>query len=87
VRVLAGVAWVWAESLDVAPAVRALAAGRARCDAGLSHGARVVLVEHGFVVITGADERRRARCRPTGRAAFRRGRPLQLRVVNAKAYI
>ena len=90
-RVLAGITWVWADSLDITPAVRTLAAGCARCGVGLNRGARVVavvvLIVREFVVITGADERHRARCRPTGRAAFRRGRPLQRRVVNAKAYI
>lgn len=89
-RVLAGVAWVWADALDIAPTVSTLAAGRAWCGVGLNRGAHVVVVVvvHGeFVVITCADERHRARCRPTGRATFRRRRPLQRRVVNAKAYI
>ena len=88
-RVLAGITWVWTDSLDVTPAVRTLAAGCARCGVGLNRGARVVaviVVVREFVVITCADKRHRARCRPTGRAAFRRGRPLQRRVVNAKAY-
>ena len=81
---LAVVAGVWAETLDIAPAMRALAAGRAWGGAGLSYSSHGPIV-HGFIVA--ADERRRAGCRPTRRAVFWRGRPLQLGIVNANSFI
>ena len=60
VEKLAVVAGMWAETLDVTPAVRALAAGRrAWGGTGLSYSSR------GAIVHIAADERRRAGCRPT----------------------
>lgn len=78
---LAVVAGVWAETLDVAPTVCALAAGRAYGGGGLSYSGHGAIV-HGFVVAP--DERRRTGCRPTRRAAFCRRHPLQFWIVNAK---
>ncbi len=59
---LAVVARMWAETLDVTPAVRTLAAGRTYGGAGFSYSAHGATVR-GFIVA--ADERRRAGCRPT----------------------